>query len=103
MAEDEPSPRPNPAETHGYTTHRRPLTVLHARTLNDIRTIAHFTSKHDLPPANRHPTNGKAHTPTGVILTMTTLTPIRDPHNHHATIPAGTRWSEILNPPWHNP
>ncbi|XVV02638.1 hypothetical protein ACQPW3_35590 [Actinosynnema sp. CA-248983] len=95
MAEDEPTQ--TPTETHSYTTHRRPLTVVHARTLNDIRTIAHFTSKHGLPPPNPHSTNGK---PTSVVLNMTALTPIRRPGTHHATIPAGTRWSEVLNPPW---
>ncbi|GAA0219077.1 hypothetical protein GCM10010492_16220 [Saccharothrix mutabilis subsp. mutabilis] len=88
---DDPDPPPT-AKDHGYATHPRPLAVLHAHSLNDIRTIAHFTTKHTPPP------DGQPQAWKGIVLEFRTLTPIIDPGDYLAPVNARTRWSEVLTP-----
>lgn len=91
---------PRTAAAHGYATHHRPLTVVHAKTLDDVRTIAHFTTKHSPPPASHrqgHSTDGQPQTFKGTVLGITTLTTINRTGGYLAPVRAGTRWSEVVS------
>lgn len=88
---DDP-PLPGSARDHGYATHRRPLAVLHAQTLDDVHTIAYFTTKHSPP-------DGQPQAFKGTVLEIRSLSPITGTGDYLAPVDAGTRWSDVLSPP----
>lgn len=83
----------------GNLIHRTPGAVLHAASVDDIRTMVRFCARRGIRVAARgqgHATFGQAQVSGGLVIDMGGLDEIHRIESDHAEVSAGLKWSDLL-------
>ncbi len=87
------------ASDAGNLIHKTPAAVLHAASVDDIRTMIRFCARRGIKVAARgqgHATYGHAQVSGGLVIDMGGLDEIHRIEADHAEVSAGLKWSDLL-------